>query len=687
MQRHATPTRRQRLMDISRKRTVQRGAARRSPNANLPTAYVDPVTHQEDPPVRLGSDGEPEPFIGDDLSKEDSVPEDEKELEKTHESATTTMLKLTETNLSLLASDESSPGEKDLPPPPLPHSATHITPRVSNQKSPLKDGSTTGGVEEKKSDWSFSSSIQEAYRRIQSSYGTHCDDAGVGLGLCVDEANKANTSVPDAAETSGESYESDKRGFDVEELKNEIQQTAAMEMTEPHSLPAVPSVDSMGKPPPMQMNHKTILDPAIPKPIAVQATSPDRMSSGVHFTAPIANGTFVDDIDHRAETPVVRIQQPPKGQFHERAMHGIDPISQKPKSGTRKKKSGKIRHRTKKRTPKGVCTPIDIFGGCGRLQDALLDAMDNPDPNNSMMVDDDEEESSTSEGDYGSEEESHSDTEGSYTDSATATTHSITDRRTALPKRPNATRNNLSRENTSKAVRPSSRLDLHLPHSRQPHPTPNLDRGESFDNSVWDTKLNADSPAFVKAYISGLQRKGLPLLLHRKRRIEVMNQATKVRMFVRLGKENSLGNYSMPKLEWIDENGKVVGSVGLFDIRTLEKASAIQLERYPLAMPGRSLFVKMNHSSDIVLEARSEDSALHFIHGMRWVIARLSFNLIIGNLGSSCELLDVKMDSGDILDDDRSFPATPTEEKRWNRAMNDVANQMIDTTLTTMAVV
>jgi hypothetical protein len=65
-----------------------------------------------------------------------------------------------------------------------------------------------------------------------------------------------------------------------------------------------------------------------------------------------------------------------------------------------------------------------------------------------------------------------------------------------------------------------------------------------------------------------------------------------------------------------------------------------------------------------VLEMLNSKEAKRFTHGLQWVVARLSFNMIIGNPIVTSELLDV---------------ISLKEES--SRAMNVVTNQMIDKVL------
>jgi hypothetical protein len=115
-------------------------------------------------------------------------------------------------------------------------------------------------------------------------------------------------------------------------------------------------------------------------------------------------------------------------------------------------------------------------------------------------------------------------------------------------------------------------------------------------------------------------------------------------------------------------------SIDLFDIRSLEKASPLQLQAYPFAIPGRSIVVRCGTDKEMVFEAPNEPEARRFIHGMRWVVARLAFNLIIGNLDVCCELLNVT--KGNI--DERKNPQSLQEEAQWAKAMNEVTNQLVE---------
>lgn len=139
-----------------------------------------------------------------------------------------------------------------------------------------------------------------------------------------------------------------------------------------------------------------------------------------------------------------------------------------------------------------------------------------------------------------------------------------------------------------------------------------------------------------------------------------------VMVFIEVGVLNGDGNYAGPKLAWYSREGETKNAIDLLDIQSLEKATPIQLQEYPFAIPGNSLILRFQNMAgvDLVLESSNEQEAMRFIHGVQWVVARMTFNLIVGNPLITCELLDV----------------APSLDKSA-KAMNDVTNQMIEKSL------
>lgn len=134
------------------------------------------------------------------------------------------------------------------------------------------------------------------------------------------------------------------------------------------------------------------------------------------------------------------------------------------------------------------------------------------------------------------------------------------------------------------------------------------------------------------------------------------------------------GVYGGPQLVWKKQDGSDGGAIDLFDIQSMDTASLDMLEQYQFAIPGNTFFVVLNNGSHVVFEASSEIEANRFIHGLRWCVARLAFNLVVGNPIVCCELLSVKGDTP-------ASPQSPLEEALWSKAMNDVTNHLVDKSL------
>jgi hypothetical protein len=196
--------------------------------------------------------------------------------------------------------------------------------------------------------------------------------------------------------------------------------------------------------------------------------------------------------------------------------------------------------------------------------------------------------------------------------------------------------------------------------------------------------LDMKDKNFIRQFIAGVTRTGTVLMMHEK---DVgkssLKRPTKHIFFIQPGTLAKCGRYVGPSLVWKAMDSNLIGEVDLFDVSSLDKASARQLADYPLAMPGRSLFIRTIQGAEYVFEAKTEDQAVRFVHGMRWVIARLTFNLIIGNVNVSCELLDVERGNEEDHNAAEKIPQTPGGEVQWTIAMNEVASHLVDKASTT----
>jgi hypothetical protein len=151
------------------------------------------------------------------------------------------------------------------------------------------------------------------------------------------------------------------------------------------------------------------------------------------------------------------------------------------------------------------------------------------------------------------------------------------------------------------------------------------------------------------------------------------------------------GTHEPPRLAWNneqdgsdDDDGGNNNCVDLFDIRSLDAAAAATsssdlLEDFPFAIFENCLVLVLQNGSRIVFEAGSSASARRFVLGLRWVVARLCFNLVVGNPLVSCELLSL---GGADNVSAAACPSNMDEEALWSKAMNDVTNRLVDGMLT-----
>ena len=147
-------------------------------------------------------------------------------------------------------------------------------------------------------------------------------------------------------------------------------------------------------------------------------------------------------------------------------------------------------------------------------------------------------------------------------------------------------------------------------------------------------------------------------------------------LFLMNGHQTHTGEYAGPALVWADEKKRdQFYGVNLFDIRSIDRTTSLTLGGRKTEHVRRCILIRLSKGSDFVFEAESEDEAFRFIHGMKWMIARFSFNLILGNVDVSCEVLDV----GHVkARSDINSPKSLLEEAEAAKAVDDVTMQMLD---------
>lgn len=137
------------------------------------------------------------------------------------------------------------------------------------------------------------------------------------------------------------------------------------------------------------------------------------------------------------------------------------------------------------------------------------------------------------------------------------------------------------------------------------------------------------------------------------------------------------GTYCAPRLIWTDLRENHNYGFDVFDIRSLDHATMLQLKDFPYAIPGRSVLLHLKNNTSFIFEAETEDDVMRFVRGIKWAIARLTYNLAVGNLDGTCELLDL----GLVDPKRRNTRRSTLLEFDWSRAMDDVTELLIDNAL------
>lgn len=205
-------------------------------------------------------------------------------------------------------------------------------------------------------------------------------------------------------------------------------------------------------------------------------------------------------------------------------------------------------------------------------------------------------------------------------------------------------------------------------------------------------KVEIHDKNFVRAFIEETTKKGLRLLWHKEQDAQCYTKPTAIKMFMMLGAVDNTDTFQGPRLVWDIVEGNALevtelkgapteigsGSIDLFDIHSVEKAGIMNLHSYPFALPGNSFSVSMNNRDVYLFEAANENEQRRIIHGLQWVVARLAFNLIIGNRDVCCELLTF---AGMNDRGGNTSPLIGVNERLASKAMNDVTNHLVTKTI------
>jgi len=169
------------------------------------------------------------------------------------------------------------------------------------------------------------------------------------------------------------------------------------------------------------------------------------------------------------------------------------------------------------------------------------------------------------------------------------------------------------------------------------------------------------SVGFSKSFLEDITGHGIELDWHRPRLNPASRLVSKVRVHIQISDTKDSDGCEEPNLIWEvmeDERAsrrtmiQVVRreKLSLFDISTIERATELlEMKAFPHADPDTSILITLNDSSCFLFEAPDGDTARRVMHGLRWVEARMAFNIIVGNMHICSEMLSTNEHFGGDL--------------------------------------
>jgi len=117
---------------------------------------------------------------------------------------------------------------------------------------------------------------------------------------------------------------------------------------------------------------------------------------------------------------------------------------------------------------------------------------------------------------------------------------------------------------------------------------------------------------------------------------------------------------------------KVKETISFFDVSSVQRAvGSTTLESYPYAVPEKSIIITLNNGNVQLFEAPDESEARRVVHGLRWIEARFTFSMIVGNISVCSEMLSVSEQQG--------------ISELTSEIMLDVTNQLVEKSVEKLA--
>jgi len=166
------------------------------------------------------------------------------------------------------------------------------------------------------------------------------------------------------------------------------------------------------------------------------------------------------------------------------------------------------------------------------------------------------------------------------------------------------------------------------------------------------TTTTPSTPFNIDSFLEEISSMGMILSWHKYHDNSVQFwEPTTVRSFIEISdtlhpnKQTIWEPYFL--LEELDTTGKHLTPlekrrICLFDISSITRPTASALRNFPLACPRHCFLLTLSDGDLLLFESQTEADVKRIVLGLRWTIAKLSFNIVIGNPDMCEELLPLR---------------------------------------------
>uniref|UniRef100_A0A7S2UPH2 Uncharacterized protein n=1 Tax=Attheya septentrionalis TaxID=420275 RepID=A0A7S2UPH2_9STRA len=231
------------------------------------------------------------------------------------------------------------------------------------------------------------------------------------------------------------------------------------------------------------------------------------------------------------------------------------------------------------------------------------------------------------------------------------------------------------------------------PRSRHELYTNAADNAAQSSSSKYMSGKEVPPEIVLESFIKQISQIGVPLMWHKRvvNESAIISHPISVRAFLQLGAvDESTDVFKGPRLIWDkvesskEKMGKASlpdgisnrsGNFDLLDIQSIDKAGIMDLKEYPFAIPGTSFFLNFSGGDPLLFETSSEFEQDRVVNGIRQLVARLSFELIMGNnKGISKKVISLQ---GINIPDSLNG----VQDLLIAKAVSDITNELVEKTL------